>query len=232
MKSQRRDFFVTGTDTGVGKTLAATALLRGLRSSDLVVAGMKPVASGAQRTAAGLRNADALALAAECSRTWPYEVLNPYVFAPPIAPHLAAQEAGVRLSIGPIRSALARLRKATDVVVVEGAGGWLVPFARGRSFADLPAALGLEVILVVGLRLGCLNHAFLTAEAVAARGAKLAGWIGSTLDPGFEQAAENLQSLRCGLPAPCIGVIPHLEKPDPGSAAACFKGLPALFRGA
>lgn len=224
----RRDFFVTGTDTGVGKTLAAAAMLRRWRGQGLSVAGMKPVASGATLTADGLRNDDALTLAAESSRTWPYQVVNPYVFEPPIAPHLAALEAGIEIRLPPISEALTRLREASDVVVVEGAGGFLVPLAPGRSFADLPAALGLEVILVVGLRLGCLNHAFLTAEAVAARQLRLAGWIGSQVDAGYERLADNLQCLRQVLPAPCLGVIAHLAVPEVARAAEFLTDLPTL----
>lgn len=224
----RRDFYVTGTDTGVGKTLAACALLRAWRNRGLDVAGMKPVASGAARTPAGLRNDDALALAAEGSREWPYATVNPYAFEPSIAPHLAAAEAGVEIRLEPIRRALSRLREGSEVVVAEGAGGFLVPLAPGRSFADLPAALGLEVILVVGLRLGCLNHALLTAEAIAARGLPLAGWIGSAIDPQFERLDDNLLSLGRHLPAPCIGVIGHLSVADAGHAAAFLSRLPAL----
>lgn len=224
----RRDFFVTGTDTGIGKTLAAVAMLRAWRTRGLSVAGMKPVACGATRTADGLRNDDALALAAESSQAWPYEVVNPYVFEPPVAPHIAALEAGVEIRIPAIHAAFSRLRAASDVVVVEGAGGFLVPLAPGRSFADLPAALGLEVILVVGLRLGCLNHAFLTAEAVAARQLRLAGWIGNQLDAGYDRLADNLHCLRQTLPARCLGVIPHMAVPDVVRAAKCLTDLPAL----
>ena len=222
----RRDFFVTGTDTGVGKTLAACALMRAWRERGHSVAGMKPVASGALGTPQGLRNDDALALMAESSRLWPYEIVNPYLFEPAIAPHIAAAEAGIEVQIGTIARALSRLREDSDVVVVEGAGGFLVPLAPGRSFADLPAALGLEVVLVVGLRLGCLSHAFMTAEAIAGRGLALAGWIGSAIDTGFERLDDNLASLERALPAPCIGVIGRLDEPDASGAAAFLTRLP------
>lgn len=228
MSGARRDFFVTGTDTGVGKTLAAAALLRAWRGRGLSVAGMKPVAAGAARTPAGLRNEDALALAAECSQPWPYETINPYVFEPPVAPHLAALEAGVEIRLSPISRALSRLRAGTDVVVVEGAGGFLVPLAPGQSFADLPAALDLEVVLIVGLRLGCLNHALLTAEAIAARSLRWAGWIGNTIDAGFDRLVDNLRCLEQALPAPCLGVIGHMPVPDPGRAAGFLSRLPEL----
>jgi len=224
----RRDFFVTGTDTGVGKTLAATALLRAWRRAGRRVAGMKPVAAGAANTAGGLRNDDALALAAEASAGWPYELVNPYAFEPAIAPHLAAAEAGVTIHLDPLRESFLALQAASDVVVVEGAGGFLVPLGPGLSFADLPAALGLEVILVIGLRLGCLNHALLSAEAIGRRGLPLAGWIGNLAEPAFDRLEANLETLRQALDAPCIGIIGHLERPDAGTAADALTALPRL----
>jgi dethiobiotin synthetase len=230
MKSMRRDFFVTGTDTGVGKTLVSAALLRALRRQRRVVAGMKPVASGCVAGADGLRNEDALTLQAESSHPWPYEVINPYAFEPAIAPELAAREAGTDVSPDCIVSAFGRLQARTDVVIVEGAGGFLVPLGPGLSFADLPSILGLEVILVVGLRLGCVNHALLTAEAVRHRGLALAGWVGNLIDPGFERLDANLESLCQGLGAPCLGVIGHLDPADPGQAADALTQLPPLPR--
>lgn len=224
----RRDFFVTGTDTGVGKTLVSAALLHAWRQRGHVVAGMKPVASGAMVTPRGLRNEDALALQAAASRDWPYEVVNPYVFAPPIAPHLAAAEAGTAIDLEAISSPFKLLKSAAEVVVVEGAGGFLVPLGPQLSFADLPGVLGLEVILVVGLRLGCLNHAFLTAEAIERRGLHLAGWVGNGIDPGFSRLEDNLDSLRRGLPAPCLGVIAPLDPADPCAASAALQNLPGI----
>lgn len=218
-----RGIFVTGTDTGVGKTLVAAGLMYALRGQGLGVAGMKPVASGSEATPDGLRNDDALALKAAASRPWPYEVVNPYTFEPAIAPHIAAEEAGITVDLAVIERSFARLSAASDVVVVEGAGGFLVPLGPGLSFADIPARLGLEVVLVVGLRLGCLNHAFLTAEAVAARGLALVGWVGNQVDPGYERLEENLAALAEGLPAPCLGVIPPLAPPDPEAAARLLR---------
>jgi len=215
-----RGLFITGTDTGVGKTLVAASLLHALRRQGLTVAGMKPVASGAERTPAGLRNDDALALAAECSAHWPHEVINPYAFEPAIAPHIAAAEAGVIVDLAVLQRAYGELAAASDVVVVEGAGGFLVPIGPALSFADLPAALSLEVVLVVGLRLGCLNHAFLTAAAIAARGLTLAGWVGNQIDPQFARLDENLAALQQALPAPCWGVIPWQPQVEPSHAAA------------
>jgi len=230
MKSMRRDFFVTGTDTGVGKTLVSVALLRALRRRQLVVAGMKPVASGSTPGADGLRNEDALALLAESSRAWPYEIVNPYAFEPAIAPELAAREAGTEIDPDILRRAFGRLQADTDVVIVEGAGGFLVPLGPGLSFADIPSILGLDVILVVGLRLGCVNHALLTAEAVSTRGLTLAGWVGSLIDPRFDRLDDNLDSLRQGLGIPCFGVIGHLDPVDAGQAADALTQLPALPR--
>jgi dethiobiotin synthetase len=228
MSGPRRDFFVTGTDTGVGKTLVSAALLRSLRESGLAVAGMKPVASGAERTASGLRSEDALALLAESSQSWPYEVVNPYCFEPAIAPHIAAAEADVEIHLAPIEQAFRRLQAGSAVVIVEGAGGFLVPLGPGLSLADLPAALGLEVILVVGLRLGCLNHALLTAEAVASRGLKLAGWVGNRIDPDYSRLEGNLRSLERGLLAPCMGVVDYLDPPDAGRAAEALTRLAGI----
>jgi len=227
MTPMRRDFFVTGTDTGVGKTLVSAALLRAFRLQGLRVAGMKPVASGSTPGAEGLRNDDALALMAESSQAWPYEVVNPYAFEPAIAPELAAREVGRPIDTGVLRQAYGQLQAATDLVVVEGAGGFLVPLGPGLSFADIPSILGLDVVLVVGLRLGCVNHGLLTAEAVLARGLTLAGWVGSLIDPGFERLDANLESLRQGLGAPCFGVIGHLDPADPGRAADSLTRLPA-----
>ena len=218
-----RGIFVTGTDTGVGKTLVTAGLMHALRAKGLNVAGMKPVASGSAVTPEGLRNEDALALQAAASRPWAYEVVNPYTFEPAIAPHIAAEEAGIAVDLAVIERTFGQLLAASDVVVIEGAGGFLVPLTPGLSFADIPVRLGLEVVLVVGLRLGCLNHAFLTAEAVAARGLELVGWVGNQVDPGYERLDGNLAALATGLPAPCLGVIPPLDPPDPVAAAGLLR---------
>ena len=224
MSGARRDFFVTGTDTGVGKTLVSVALLRTLRRRGLAVAGMKPVAAGAIRGPAGLRNDDALALAAEGSRAWPYEVINPWCFEPAIAPHIAAAEAAIEVGVGPVEAAFRRLQQGTDVVIVEGAGGFLVPLGPRISFGDLPQALGLEIVLVVGLRLGCLNHALLTVESIEQRGLHLAGWVGNCIDPDFGRPAANIDTLRSRIPAPCLGVVPHRRPPDADVAADALDG--------
>jgi dethiobiotin synthetase len=223
-----REFFVTGTDTGVGKTLVTAALLRRLRESGVAVAGMKPVAAGSIAGPEGPANEDALLLQEESSIRHRYALVNPWLFEPAIAPHLAAAEAGITIDTKRITAAHAELRAGADVVLAEGAGGFLVPLDASRSLADLPALLGMDVLLVVGLRLGCLNHALLTAEAVTARGLTLAGWIGNVIDPGFARREENVATLTARLPAPCLGIVPWMPEPDVGLAAAALPGALAL----
>ena len=213
--------FVTGTDTGVGKTLASTALLHALRARGRRARGMKPVASGSERGKDGWRNADALALQAASDPRPPYAEVNPYALPEPTAPQLAARAAGVRVSPGVLAAAHARLAADSDVVVVEGAGGWLAPLADGLEHAMLARALDADVLLVVGLRLGCLNHARLSARAIEADGLQLAGWIGSTLEPGF--GADYLGLVEEALPAPCLGVLPHQAQIDPAAAARALR---------
>ena len=203
-----RGVFITGTDTGVGKTVVAAALIKSLVRQGLRVAVMKPVAAGAYMTASGPRNADALALAQAANVAAPYEQVNPYCFAAPIAPHIAARDASVVVDIELLRQRFDELARDADCVVVEGAGGWLTPISDCASMADVAAALALPVVLVVGLKLGCLNHAFLTAGALAARGVSLAGWIGNSIDPAFERAADNIAALEKRLqPAAALSLI-------------------------
>lgn len=216
--------FVTGTDTGIGKTLASTALLYALRERGRRVAGMKPVASGSEPGEGGWRNDDALALQAASDPQPSYADVNPYALPQPTAPQLAARAAGVRVSPGVLAAAHARLSAGRDVVVVEGAGGWLAPLADGLEHAMLARSLDAEVLLVVGLRLGCLNHARLTARAIEDDGLRLAGWIGSMVDAGF--GADYLALVEEALPAPCLGVLPHQPDPDARAAARSLR-LPA-----
>jgi dethiobiotin synthetase len=211
--------FVTGTDTDCGKTVVACGLVAALRSRGLRVGVMKPVSAGADATPGGLRNQDALDLMVESGLGLPYETVNPWVFAPAIAPHIAASQAGTPIRFAPLFESFARIRAASDVVVVEGAGGWRVPLGPDGDMADLAAALGLPVLLVVGLRLGCLSHALLTAESIERRGCELAGWIGNRVDPRMAAAEENVATLRERLPAPCLGIVPRLDRPG-GSAVA------------
>lgn len=210
--------FVTGTDTGIGKTVASCALLHALRARGLRASGMKPVASGCVESVAGWRNDDALALQAASDPAPAYADLNPYALPQPLAPEIAAREAGVRIDAGVIEAAFARLQAKADVVVVEGVGGWAAPLSGSLDQADLARALHLPVVLVVGLRLGCLNHARLTARAIAADGCELAGWIANEIDPGMERRDENFELLKARIPAPCWGRLPWQE--DPGLLAA------------
>ena len=209
-------FFVTGTDTDVGKTTIAAGLLHAARMAGLSTAAAKPVASGCEQSAAGLRNSDALALLGECSLALDYAEVNPFAFAPAIAPHLAAIEAGAELSVdallGPLRHVLS---KQADFTLIEGAGGWRVPLSADALFSDVPQALQLPVILVVGVRLGCINHALLSAEAILADGLPLAGWVANIVDPHTARLEENLATLTQRIPAPCLGVVPWLEEADP-----------------
>lgn len=233
-------YFVTGTDTDAGKTLAACGLLARARRAGLTTLGLKPVASGSEATPEGLRNADALALQAQSrppagavrGQAVAYATVNPYAFAPAIAPHLAARRAGVEVRLADLSDWLGPLlARECDLTLVEGAGGWRVPLNAGEDLAGLAAAHALPVILVVGLRLGCISQARLTAEAVVHDGLRLAGWIGSLVDPTFAEDGalyrDNLATLASALPAPCLGVIPRLPAGTPRamaeSAADCLE---------
>ncbi|MEA2118708.1 dethiobiotin synthase [Halovibrio sp. HP20-50] len=218
-------YFVTGTDTDAGKTLVTGGLLHAARRQQRSTLGLKPIASGSQTTPEGLRNSDALALQQQSVPPVAYATVNPFTFAPAIAPHLAALEAGQPLKISAIVSVLRETLAQTsrEFTLIEGAGGWRVPLNEQEDFADLAIALELPVILVVGLKLGCLNHARLTAEAIRADGLVLAGWAGSIVDPAFAfnpaRFAANIAHLNAKLAAPCIGIIPHLDAPNAATAA-------------
>jgi dethiobiotin synthetase len=201
--------FVTGTDTGVGKTIVACALVRALLARRATVTVMKPIASGALRMPAGLRNEDALDLMAASRTLAAYADVNPYCFEPPISPHIAAEASKITIDIGLIVEHYRRLTAAADWIVVEGAGGWLAPISDHESMEDLAVALGLPALLVVGLKLGCLNHARLTRESIAARGVGFAGWVASAVDPEMRAVAENLGTLERLLGEPALAVVPH-----------------------
>ncbi|MBI6845983.1 dethiobiotin synthase [Pseudomonas syringae pv. tomato] len=206
-------YFITGTDTDAGKTTVAAGLLHAARLKGLSTAAGKPVASGCVMAAEGLRNSDALALQAECSVVLDYDEVNPLAFAPAIAPHLAALEAGVTLTVDSLLQPMRHiLNKQADFTLIEGAGGWRVPLAGEHNLSDLAIALGLPVILVVGVRLGCINHAVLTAEAIARDGLHLAGWVANVIDAQTSRLEENLATLRERLPAPCLGRVPRLSE--------------------
>lgn len=202
-------FFVIGTDTGVGKTLVAAGLLHALARRHARVVGMKPVAAGAIRHGGGWASEDALALRAASTLRVPPELDNPVLLPEPLSPHLAAARAGRLIDVHALKAGYDALARQADAVVVEGAGGFLVPLSDEATGADLACALGLPLVLVVGLRLGCLNHALLTAEAVAARGLRLAGWVANRIDAQMAAADDNIATLERRLPAPLWAVVPH-----------------------
>lgn len=202
-----RTLFVTGTDTGVGKTLVARLLLTRLRQDGRRVCGFKPVATGCVRAGKALRNDDALGLIEASGSQAAYEYVNPYAFEPPIAPHLAARAAGVRISIPRLDAAHAALAADHDVVIAEGAGGWSVPLDEAWTLGEWVAEREWPVVLVVGMRLGCLNHALLSAHEIARR-TRLAGWVANVLPPKMDALDQNIQALCERLTAPLVGVIP------------------------
>ncbi|MDH5357797.1 MAG: dethiobiotin synthase [Gammaproteobacteria bacterium] len=203
--------FVTGTDTGVGKTRISVGLIELLKQQGLRVAGMKPVASGCAVTDEGLRNEDAVALRSHANVDLPYERINPYAFEPAIAPHIAAQQLGVTIELSQIKHNYDVILQQVDAVVVEGAGGWLVPLNEQDTLAVLAVQLGLPVVLVVGIRLGCINHTLLTVDAIRQSGLPLYGWVANQLEEN-EQADAMIDTLEQRISAPCIGVVPPLTE--------------------
>lgn len=213
-------YFIAGTDTDVGKTTIAAGLLHAARLQGLSTLAAKPVASGCAVTSKGLRNADALALIDQSTVQLPYERVNPFAFEPAIAPHLAAREAGVALALPALLKAMQGiLAEGADFTLVEGAGGWRVPLSDHANLSDLAIALKLPVILVVGVRLGCINHALLSAEAIARDGLQLAGWVANVIEPRTSRLEENLASLAERLPAPCLGRVPKLKQASADAVA-------------
>ncbi len=210
-----RGFYVTGTDTGAGKSAASAALLLALRRDGRPAVGMKPVASGCEATPDGWRNEDALRLLAASAPVPPYDWVNPVALPEPTAPQIAARLAGAAVTLPPLVEAHRRLEALAGRVVVEGVGGWLAPLADGLDQADLVRALDLPVVLVVGLKLGCLNHARLTARAIEADGCRLLGWLASEVEPGMAHADAYFDLVRAALPGPCLGRLPFV----PGAPA-------------
>jgi len=219
--------FVTGTDTGVGKTLISSALLHTLARHHARVVGMKPVAAGLVQQAGAWVAEDALALRAASTVAVPPVLDNPVMLPEPLSPHLSAARAGRRVGVAELVAAHRGLRSLADVVLVEGSGGWRVPLNEDETLADLAVALALPVVLVVGLRLGCLNHALLTAEAIRADGLHLAGWVANTVDTAMACRDENIETLRQRLRAPLLGVVPWQPVPD---ARAVQLELPETWR--
>ncbi|MEX1666829.1 dethiobiotin synthase [Zhongshania arctica] len=220
-----RHYFISGTDTDVGKTLVACGLLRAAALRGLRTFAIKPVAAGAELTDNGLRNEDALMLMAAMTEVLPYQQVNPVLLEPAIAPHIAAEQAGKRITVSQL-AGICRgvMMQSADLVLIEGAGGWRVPLNRHELLSGLASELQTPVILVVGMRLGCINHALLTAEAIRADGLRLAGWVANQIDPGMSCFEENLATLKAMLDAPCIGVVPYLAQDQRAAdaVAACL----------
>lgn len=215
-----KGFFVTGTDTGVGKTWMTAALIHALAAHGHRVAGVKPLACGGYAAAAGWRHEDAELLMQQASVALPYEVVNPYLLREPVAPHVAAAHAGVRLSAAALHEACTTLEEQLDYLLIEGVGGWEVPLNDGETMAHFARMLGLPVIMVVGIRLGCLNHALLTGDAIARQKLELAGWIANIIDPATHRIQENIAALEARLPGPRLGTAPYLSHFDAARIAA------------
>lgn len=209
-----RHYFVTGTDTGVGKTLITSALLYRFGQAGFTTAGMKPVAAGCEESSSGLINEDVESLRAASNISLTTHEICPYLLSAPIAPHIAAAETATHIDLEVIRQSFDQLVQRADIVIVEGVGGFRVPLDEKTDTADLAVQLGLPIILVVGLRLGCLNHALLTAEAILKRGLSLAGWIANRIDPHMARVEQNIDALTQRLDCPLLGAVPFYGHPN------------------
>jgi dethiobiotin synthetase len=209
-----KGIFITGTDTGIGKTEIALALIEKYKQQGLQVAAMKPVASGSQWVNGKLQNDDAQRLQNACSASVDYEQVNPYAFEEPIAPHIAANNAGVRIDLERIADDYNTLASKVDIVVVEGVGGWMVPLNETMRVADLARRLALPSVLVVGMRLGCLNHALLTDEAMHHCDVECAGWVANTIEADFAYLQDNVETLKRAIASPLLGVIDYQSPPQ------------------
>lgn len=217
MAQIKHQYFVTGTDTDAGKTFVCQVMLMAAQQKGLKTLAYKPVSAGCEETQAGLRNQDALLLQAAASEALSYDEVNPIAFKDPVAPHLAAANSATEISLDTLGTGLRHLQqKEADLLLVEGAGGWRLPLGNERFLSDLAIQHQLNVILVVGLKLGCINHALLTAEAIANDGLVLSGWVANQIDPKMDYLAQNIDSLKSLLPAPLLGVIPRLSGPEQG----------------
>ena len=212
-----RHFFITGTDTDVGKTLIGCGLLVAAANKGLRTLAVKPIAAGADSTPEGLRNQDAVMLMEAMTEKMSYQQVNPVLLEPPIAPHIAAEQVGRRVSVAQL-AGLCRgaMMQSADFVLIEGAGGWRVPLNGRELLSGLAVELQAPVVLVVGMKLGCISHALLTADAIKADGLRLAGWVANRIDPDMSCFEENVSTLKALLPAPCLGVVPYLESDERG----------------
>lgn len=216
-------YFITGTDTGVGKTWCSVALMHYFKKQGKSVVGMKPVASGASRINGRLINDDALLLQQHASKTFSYDVVNPFVFEMPVSPHIVAEKAGESIDFERIIDKLAVLQKSCEIVIIEGVGGWLVPLGPKLGIADLAMRLGFPVILVVAIRLGCINHARLTFSALQADGVLCSGWIANCTETDMLAKEENIQTISSFIDIPLLGVLPFSQKPNFSDLACHLK---------
>lgn len=208
----KKGYFITGTDTGIGKTFVSCALIQALTDKGHSVGAMKPIAAGCNQTPEGWRNEDALELMKQINIELSYSQVNPVTLPMPIAPHLAAEHATVHVTIAKLTSHFDDIKECADYFVVEGAGGWLVPLNDEESMSSIPKAFELDVILVVGVRLGCLNHALLTVAAIEQSGCHLAGWVANIIDPNTLMIEKNILTLKNSIKAPLLGTIPFLNR--------------------
>lgn len=218
----KKTFFITGTDTNVGKTFIAASLLLAAKARGMTTAALKPVAAGCEKTPEGLRNADALLLQSVITQKLYYEQINPIALEAAIAPHIAAQLERRSMSADRLAGFCRGVLNTADFTLVEGAGGWRVPINPTETLADLAKALRLPVILVVGVRLGCINHALLTVDAIRNDGLPLAGWVANCVDADMPALQENIQSLAARIPAPCLAVVPWVAEVTPQAAVSFF----------
>lgn len=226
----KKTFFVTGTDTGVGKTMVSAAILEAAKMAGKRALGMKPIASGCENTPEGLRNEDALILQQSASETLAYDLVNPVALAPAIAPHIAAAQAGRVISADRLVGFCRGMQiRPADLLLIEGAGGWRVPLNDRETYSAVPQQLGVPVILVVALKLGCINHALLSAEAIRNDGLSLAGWVANHSEPeAMSCEQETVDYLRAHIPAPCLGVLPWVEGANPETLSG-YLNVDALF---
>lgn len=205
-----KSYFITGTDTGVGKTCATVALMYYFKQQGQTVLGMKPIAAGCEWLDGQLKNEDALLLQENASLQLPYQKINPYAYELPVSSHLAGKKNPVRIDT--VVQRFNDLSNKVDVVLVEGAGGWLAPINEQEDIADLVKALDIPVIIVVGIKLGCINHAKLTFQAINNIGVKCSGWLAVCIEPNMLKADENIETLKKQISAPLLGIFPYMEK--------------------
>lgn len=208
----KKSFFITGTDTGVGKTCATVTLMHYFKQQGHIVLGMKPIAAGCEWINGQLKNEDALLMQEYSSIQLPYEKINPYAFELPVSPHLAGKENPVQIDT--IVQCFSELSKNADVVLVEGVGGWLAPINEEENIADLAKALDIPVIMVVAVKLGCINHAMLTFQAIVMAGVKCTGWLALCIEPNMLKVEENIETLKNFITVPLLGIFPYREKVD------------------